>query len=147
MSLLAGVGAIAAVLPVAPLAWGALLLYANVFLAYCSPIVALLLLALCFVAIFAFALLVLFFAGVLLPFVAVALGNEEMSVRKAFWLSLHAAKGQKRYIFSFTLRQIPHVLLCILTIGVYYIFWYSPRFVLSYLRLSQVLFPKEESYS
>ncbi len=144
VSIIACLLAVLAALAVTVLFGGAVLLYMNVFLVDNLPVFALAMLLLCLLAALVITFLMLFFAGVFLPFVAVALGNEEMSVRQAFAASLRAARRQKRYIFSFTMRQIPHVLLSLVTIGVYYIFWYAPRFVLSYLRLSRALCPKEE---
>ena len=124
---------------VAVLFGGAVLLYMNVFTDAFRPAFAVFLLLLCLLGALLITVLLLFFAGPFLPFVAVALGNESLDVRRAFAISVRAAKGNIGYIFRFTLRQIPHVLLSLVTIGVYYVFWYAPRFVLSYLRLSKTI--------
>lgn len=139
VAMLACVAALAVVLMVVTVFWGAIAFHKNMFANQFRLWFEITLLVPCLMAALGVTLLILLFAGAFLPFVATALGNEEMSVRRAFAISLRAAKGNIFYIFCFTLNQIPHVLLSILTIGVYYIFWYAPRFVLSYLRLSQVL--------
>lgn len=141
ISLVAGLFGVLTSLALWALFGGAVLLYVDVFVEAFPhrPAFAVFLLVLCLLGALLITAPLLFFAGVFLPFVAVALGNEEMSVRQAFVCAFSAAKRRKRYIFRFTLCQIPHVLLSLVTIGVYYVFWYAPRFVLSYLRLSQAL--------
>lgn len=123
---------------------GVLILYFNVFSPNLKPFFAVLLLLACLLGALLITTAILLLSGAFLPFAAVALGNESFDVRRAFAISVRAAKGKIGYIFRFTLRQIPHVLLSLVTIGVYYIFWYAPRFVLSYLHLSRVLCPKED---
>ena len=144
ISMVAGLICVLLAVAVTVLFGGVLILYFNVFSPNLKPFFAVLLLLACLLGVLLITTVILLLSGVFLPFVAVALGNESLDVRRAFAISVRAAKGNVGYIFRFTLRQIPHVLLSLVTIGVYYIFWYAPRFVLSYLHLSQVLCPKED---
>lgn len=91
----------------------------------------------------AFSLVLLLLAGVWLLFPAVAVGNEELSVRAALSKALAIGTRNLGAIFRFSLRALCWLLLSLATLGVLLLLWFSHYYVLSYLRLSMALCPKE----
>lgn len=144
------IGAVLALLLLVPavavvgLFFGAWSLYTAVFTVYFSGPVAVLLLILCFLMAIAVSVLVLFFSGAYLAFAAVAVGNEDMRVRQAFYFAVARGKRNLTHIFLFSVKSLLWLLLSLATVGVLHVLWFSHYYNLSYMRLSMALCPKEE---
>ena len=88
-------------------------------------------------------LLVLFLSGLFRLFLAVAVGNEELSVREALVVALRYGRKNLKVFFLFAFKNFLWLLLSLATIGVLYVLWFSHYYTLSYLRLSIILTSKE----
>lgn len=89
-------------------------------------------------------LLLLFLSGVWHAFAAIAVGNEELPLWRAFVISVANGARNLCKTFRFTLLSLWHLFLSLLTVGVAYLFWYSHHFLLSYLEFSKaVTAPRE----
>ena len=118
---------------------GALHLYSGVLLIYFSAPVAVLLLILLLLLAIVISVGVLFFGGVYIAFAAVAVGNEQLSLRAAFLLAVRGGKRHTKEIFAFSLRSLLWLILSLLTVGVLFVLWFSHFYNLSYMRLSMAL--------
>ncbi len=83
--------------------------------------------------------------GLFLPFLAVAVGNDELRLFAALKLSLRAGKRNFGTCAAFLCRSFFRLLLGLLTVGVWQVLWNTHVFLLSYTRLSMALCPKGES--
>ena len=79
---------------------------------------------------------VIYLAGAFLPFAAVAVGNEELSAGGAFVRAVRAGRKNMPGNFVFALRQMLWLALCLVSVMVLYVMWYSHYFNLFYLRYS-----------
>lgn len=143
------VGALASTLLLVPIAavlglfYGAFSLYSEVLSFYFSGIFAALLFIACLMLALGLAVSILYFSGTFTAFAAVAVGNENISVRHALFL---AARRGKRYlptVFVFALKSMLYLLLSLVTVGVLYVLWFSHYYNLSYVRLSMALCQEE----
>ena len=117
---------------------GAVLLYRAVLLVY-LPRVAFLLFFVALQLAIAAAAGLLYLAGYLLPFAAIAVGNEEISVAAALARALRVGRRQSGKSFVFALWQLLWLVLSLLSVMVLYVLWYSHYFNLIYLRYSMTL--------
>ena len=85
------------------------------------------------------------FSVMSLSFVALAVGNEGLSVRVAFFMALREGKRNLKANFGFLLHTLPRFLLSLATVGVLYVAWFSHYFAFTYLRYVRALSLKEDS--
>ena len=88
-------------------------------------------------------LLVLFLSGLLRLFLAVAIGNEMLSVRESLMVALQFGRKNLKALFLFALKNLLLLLLSLATVGVLHVLWFSHYYTLSYLNLSIILTSKE----
>ncbi len=82
--------------------------------------------------------------GLFLPFLAVAVGNDELCLFAVLKLSLGAGKRNFGTCAAFLCKSFFRLLLGLLTVGVLQVLWNTHIFLLSYTRLSMALCPKGE---
>ncbi len=85
------------------------------------------------------------FAVMSLSFVALAVGNEALPVRAAFFMALREGRKNLKSNFGFLLHTLPRLLLSLATVGVLYVAWFSHYFAFTYLRYARALSLKEDS--
>ena len=85
------------------------------------------------------------FSVMSLSFVALAVGNESLSVRAAFFMALREGRKNLKSNFGFLLHTLPRLLLSLATVGVLYVAWFSHYFAFTYLRYAKALSLKEDS--
>ncbi len=124
---------------------GAFELYFQIFFFELPTLPAVGLLILMLLLALAFSVGVLFLTGFYQMTVAIALGNEELSVFAALALAVKRGKGRLLTLFLFTLRSLWHLFLSLVTFGVLFVLWYAHHYIISYLRLSMALCPKGET--
>ena len=112
---------------------GVFSLYHAVLVYYLPRVAPLLLVLLLHVAL-AVTLGILYLLGTFFPFAAIAVGNEELSVREAFARAVCAGRGNLGKHFVFAIRQLLNLALCLVSVMVLYVLWYSHYFNLIYLR-------------
>ena len=122
---------------------GSIVLFQYVLTEELGLLIALAVLAVLLVLCAAFTLVVLLVAGLWLLFPAIAVGNETISARAALSRALACGSRNLGTVFRFSLRSLCWLLLSAVTLGVLFVLWLSHYYVLSYLRLSMTLCPKE----
>ena len=122
---------------------GALSLYRGVLTFYLPEFAIPLLIILLFVALAA-AAGVLYLTGALLPFAALAVGNESLPLTSCFQRALRVGRQNLFKSFLFTMGQLLCLVICLLSVMTLYALWYSHYFNLIYLRYAMALF-KEDS--
>ena len=143
------VGALACTLLLVPIVavlglfYGAFSLYSEVLSFYLSGFLAVLLFIACLLLALGFTVSILYFSGAFAAFAAIAVGNESISVRQAFFLAARRGKQQLPLVFLFALKSLLGLLLSLVTVGVLYVLWFSHYYNLSYMRLSMVLCQEE----
>lgn len=120
-------------------------LYADVFTFYFNELIALLLLLGTELLCLAIAVLLFLAAGVFCTFPALLVGNEGLCVREALWLAIKQGRACKGKVFRFSLAALARLAVCLLLIGVPLLLWFSHHYLLTYLRFSMALCPKEDS--
>ena len=85
------------------------------------------------------------FSVMSLSFVALAVGNEALPVRAAFFMALRGGRKNLKSNFGFLLHTLPRLLLSLATVGVLYVAWFSHYFAFTYLRYARALSLKEDS--
>ena len=117
---------------------GAVSLYRAVLLIYLPRIAPLLLVLLLHVALAATAGII-YLSGVFLPFAAIVVGNEELSTLAALARAVRVGRKHLGKSFLFSVRQLLWLALCLASVMVLYVLWYSHYFNLFYLRYSKAL--------
>ena len=87
---------------------------------------------------------ILLLCAPLLPFAAVAVGNDDLRLYRALGLSLRAGKRNFGALAAFIAKSFLRLLLGLLTVGVLQVLWNTRLFLLSYTRLTMALCPKGE---
>ena len=113
-------------------------LYHEALLYYMPRIAPLLLVLLLHVAL-AVTAGAIYLAGAFLPFVALVVGNEELSPLAALARAVRVGRKRLGKSFIFALKQLLWLLFSLATVMVLYVLWYSHYFNLIYLRYSRAL--------
>ena len=122
---------------------GSIVLFQFVLTEELGLLVAIAVLIVLLVLCTAFSLAVLLLAGVWLLFPAIAVGNESLPVRAALSRALACGSRNLGTVFRFSLRSLCWLLLSVVTLGVLLLLRTAHHYILSYLRLSMTLCPKE----
>ncbi len=119
--------------------WGAYQLYVQVLTQTLPEVLAAVLVALCYHVCAALGVLFLFLAGIWLPSVAIAVGNEHVSPFKAFRLGI--VKGCRNLGASarFSLYFLLRALFSLLTVGVLWLLYYGQLVTVAYMSFSELI--------
>ena len=85
----------------------------------------------------------LYLSGIFLPFAALFVGNEELPFGALLARSVRVGRKNLTKIFVFSLKQLGWLALCLVSVMVLYVLWYSHYFNLIYLRYSMALFEED----
>ena len=129
-------------LPVAPVTGaviGAFALYNKVFSVRLSLVVAVLLLILLLLLCVGLALLCLYLSGLHFAAAALAAGNEDLSVLRAFRAAFACGRRRCGTVFLFLMDRAWRLILSLLTVGVLWILYYAHQTTLAYWHLTIAL--------
>ena len=118
---------------------GSFLLYSGVLAPHLNPVIAVLIFVLCDLLCGALLFLLIYLSGVYFAAVALAIGNETLSLLDCVLCAFAASRGRMRCIFCFVMRCIWHFILSVLTMGVLWLMYYAQHTSVAYMHLARTL--------